>query len=134
MYKCYTLLALAFLSSCGTKINYLGKTSAATQSVDVYVDAAAIKRPYSIIGKGYVAGISYSKSIVEKIQKKAIQKAKEKGADAILFRDYYIMQDGGAVYSITGSDSTGHGMAGIRNATAAPVVSSQRDILFLKYE
>src|SRR3954469_25770340 len=89
MYKFYTVIFTFFFSSCGLHLNYLGKTSTPTQKVDVYVDAGAIKKTYTIVGKGYMEGMTLSKKGYEKMQKKALKKAKEKGADAVLFQDVY---------------------------------------------
>lgn len=134
MVKYYTLL-LILLYSCGSRLNYLGSSYSPSRTVDVYVDASSIKRPYTIIGKGYMEyGYGfYTKSKIEKMQEKAIQKAKEKGADAILFNDYYIQEDGASIHSVTKTDSVGKGLVTVQTGSVGPVVSSKRDILFLKY-
>lgn len=50
----YTSLVLSTIfTSCAMRIDYLGSASTPTNNVDVYVDPSAIKRPYTIIGKGY---------------------------------------------------------------------------------
>jgi hypothetical protein len=135
MVKYYTLLLIAFYS-CGSRLNYLGSSYTPSKNVDVYVDASAIKHPYTIIGKGYMeygAGI-YSKSRIEKMQKKAIEKAKAKGADAILFQDYYIKENGASIQTVTRTDSIGKGLVSVETGTVGPMVSTRTDILFLKYE
>ncbi len=134
MIKYYTLLLILFYS-CGTKLNYLGSSYTPSKNVDVYVDASAIKKPYTIIGKGYmVYGYGFdSKSRIEDIQERAIKKAKEKGADAILFNDYYIKEDGASIHSVTKTDSIGKGLITVQSGSVGPVISSKRDILFLKY-
>ena len=134
MFNIYTFLLVSLLFiSCGTKLNYLGKTSQPTENVDVYVDAAAIKKPYTIVGKGYMEGHSISKKSIELMQKKAIITAKEKGADAILFQDYYVIENGSGIHSVTKTDSVGSSLVSVSNARVTPVVSSKTDILFLKY-
>jgi hypothetical protein len=131
MTKYYTsLLALALLS-CGTRIHYLGRTSVPTKDIDVYVDASAIKKPFTIIGKGYPRNVVGTENL-RKLQEKAIRLAKEKGADAILFQDYYLTRDDAHVYKLNQSDSTGR--VTLSNSSVVPAVSSERNILFLKYD
>ena len=131
MYKIYTLIAASFLFSCGMRMNYLGTSSSPTENVDVFVDPGAIKKPYTIVGKGYAEGIFISKKGYEIMQKKAIRKAKEKGADAILFQDHYIIDNNMGMQSITRTDSTGYSL--IQNSRVSPVISSKPEIFFLKY-
>jgi|SRR5215216_3505664 len=134
MFKYYSFLFISFLFfSCGARLNYLGSSSAPTKNVDVFVDAASIKRPYTIVGKGYMDGITLSKSAIERMQKKALQKAREKGADAILFQDFYITENGTSVNSVSKSDSVGKSLVTIQSGRLSPVVTSKTDILFLKY-
>lgn len=134
MYKIYTFIFVSFLFSCGMKLNYLGTSYAPTENVDVYVDQNAIKKSYTIVGKGYAEGISISKKGYEIMQKKAILKAKEKGADAILFQDHYIIDNNLRMHQgISGTDSTGSASINLHNATVSPVVNSKPEILFLKY-
>ena len=132
MIKYYSLILMLAFYSC-TKLNYLGSSYTPTRNVDVFVDPSAVKKPYTIIGKGYFDYSVYSLSLTEKMQKKAIQKAKDKGADAILFQDYYVMHDGDNVRTVSRSDSIGKGLMTVKSGTIGPVVSSQRDIFFLKY-
>jgi hypothetical protein len=114
-------------------MNYLGTSSTSTEKVDVYVDPGAIKKSYTIIGKGYVEGISISKMSYEIMQKKAIRKAKEKGADAILFQDHYYIDNNLGTQNMTRTDSSGSSLVNIHNYRVSPVVSSIPEILFLKY-
>jgi hypothetical protein len=132
MIKFYALLLSVMLSSCfAPALNYLGSSYTPTQDVDVYVDASAIKKPYTIMGKSYyeMRGLI----TLEAIQQAAIEKAKQKGADAVLFRDYFI-QEGASVQTVTKSDSIGGSSVRVRTTTAAPIETTRLDILFLKYE
>ncbi|HWI93370.1 MAG TPA: hypothetical protein VNT20_18955 [Flavisolibacter sp.] len=96
------------LSSCGPYLNYLGSSQPPTKNVDVYVDAAAIKHSYTIIGKGYMEyGVGdFTKSRIEKMQTRAIEK-KAKGADAVLFQDYYFKDNDASIQTVTKADSVG---------------------------
>jgi hypothetical protein len=132
MLKLYPLLLSILLSSCfAPALDYLGSSYTPTRDVDVYVDASAIKRSYSVMGKSYVdiRGLI----TLEKVQQAAVEKAKQKGADAILFRDYFI-QDGASIQTITKSDSIEGASIRVRTTTAAPSETTRLDILFLKYE
>ena len=136
MIRFYPLFFFVVLSSCGSHLNYLGSSYSPTKNVDVYVDASAIKHPYTIIGKGYMeygAGV-YSKSRIDKLQAKAIEKAKAKGADAVLFQDYYFKENGASVQTVTKADSVGKSLVSVQTGNISPVISSRTEILFLKYE
>ncbi|MES2882567.1 MAG: hypothetical protein V4676_10490 [Bacteroidota bacterium] len=135
MKKIYTTAALlSVLSSCGVSIAYLGNQYEKTSKVDVFVDGSAIKKPFTIIGKGYEdqrVGYGYA---IEKVQEEAIKKAKEKGADAILFQDYYLSQPGYGYTSVTTADSIQRRVITTTSSQSKPIVSSGRTILFLKYD
>ncbi|MGZ5191687.1 MAG: hypothetical protein ACXWCZ_11785 [Flavisolibacter sp.] len=115
------------------KLNYLGTSFLPTENVDIYVDQNAIKKSYTIVGKGYAEGISISKKSYEIMQKKAIRKAKEKGADAILFQDHYIIENNMGMQGIARTDSLGSALINVQNTNVSPVVSSKPEIFFLKY-
>jgi hypothetical protein len=135
MIKFYTtLISVLFLFSCATKISYLGNVSSPTQNVDVFVDRSAIKKTYTIVGKGYVEQWGYTRTSLNKIQAKAIAQAKSKGADAVLFEDYYVSQEGTGIRTTTTTDSVGKGLVTVTNGYVGPVISSGRNIFFLKYE
>jgi hypothetical protein len=130
MNKFYISVVATLLFSCATRLNYLGSSLQPTNHVDVFVDAAAIRKTYTIIGKGYLESSIVSK---ERMQEQAIQKAMEKGADAVLFQDYFITDETSA-YSISKPDSSGKSINLHRNKPASAVVNSQVSILFLKYD
>jgi hypothetical protein len=126
------LVSLLFSSCFSTRVDYLGNSFTPTRSVDVYVDAAAIRKPYTVIGKGYVNDHAYNITPLERIQENVVEKAKEKGADAVLFQEYLYLSDGSTSTTTARTDSTGRTM--VRNTTSGPVINSRREILFLKYE
>jgi hypothetical protein len=121
-------------SSCGSHLNYLGSAYAPTKNVDVYVDASAIKHHYTIIGKGYMEYGLHTKSRIDKMQAKAIETAKTKGADAILFQDYYFKENGASIETVTKTDSVGKSLVSVQRGNISPMISSRTDILFLKYD
>lgn len=135
MKRIYVMLAsLLSFSSCGLKVGYLGSTAAPTENVDVYVDASAIKRPYNIVGKGYIESIANTRYTVRKLQAKAVEQARKNGADAVLFQDYFFQQQGSRFQSTTRTDTTERGEITSTNSVITPVFTSGRNILFLKYQ
>jgi hypothetical protein len=137
MKQIYTALLLSSVfSSCVTRINYLGNTFTPTDKVDVYVDASAIKRPYTIVGKGYPDYVGYGGVFgsTDKLQEKVVQVARKKGADAVLFQEYYVQHDGSNFYSTSRTDSVERGVVTATRGSVTPVVSAGRYILFLKYD
>jgi len=130
MIKLYTSLLATLIFSCSTRLNYLGTSSTPTKKVDVYVDPSAIKRPYTIMGKGYQESNIISK---ERMQEQAVMKAREKGADAVLFVDYFITDNEIYSYSTVQPDSSAKTLK-LHNRSSSAVVNSQVSILFLKYD
>lgn len=131
MIKIYASLLLATaLASCGTKINYIGNSYTATETIDVFVDESAIPKNYTIVGKGYVR--SY-RNKPENIQNKAIAKARQKGADGILIKDAYIPVNTIGINTSFRTDSSGKGVLTLGNAVPSPA-SSEFIIWFLKYK
>lgn len=134
MKKCYFLLFIPLLFACnfGTKISYIGNTFQPTQHVDVYVDESAVTNNYTVIGKGYIRRSYFSN--VEEIQKKSVEKAKEKGADAVLIKDYYIPNTSAAINTTMHTDSVGKGTVSVGQTTVQQTGSSGFNVLFLKYK
>lgn len=136
MKKLYALFSSCLLfASCGIGISYLGNRYSPTDKVDVFVDAGAIRKRYTVIGKGYEEQrIGYGFHTVEYLQRKTVTKAKEVGADAVLFQDYVLQQPGTAVRSTTRVDSLPGSIVSTSDVYAGPVLQTGRQILFLKYE
>lgn len=127
----FSFIVLVF-SSCITRIAYLGSTDVPTSQVDIFVNENAIKKNYEIVGKGYIHYGVYSRGI-ENIQKKAIAKAKQVGANGILFQDYYIPNTGTSINTVMRSDSVAKGLITIGNSTVQSTGTGGFNILFLKY-
>ena len=116
------------LAACA-RIGYIGNETSPTNSVDVFIEQKAIQKPYSLLGKGFL-NTQFGVTSPEKIQKMAIEKAKQKGADAILISDYTIASIEAGVKTVT-TDSTRQSMVTV----GSPVVTSSPEfvIYFLKY-
>lgn len=133
MFKIYTPLFIIFLTSCTTKIRYIGKSFSPTKNIEVYVTEQSIKRPFEYIGKGYVGGFGVQNN-PGKIQQKAEKLGREKGADAVLITDYYIPHTAGThITSTYRTDSVAPGTVTTGNTFVSPTAVSGYNILFLKY-
>ena len=74
-----TLLTLLVIG-CAS-VNYLGKSYDPTTTVDVYFSKEEIEREYTVMG--HAIGSSGWISLIE-LQKRLMEEAKRKGADAVL--------------------------------------------------
>jgi hypothetical protein len=146
MNKIYFSLLLILFFSCATRskihhpqityprISYMGNSYAPTIEADIYVDERSIERPYKVVGKGYPNwGLLYSFHSLEQLQQKALETAKNKGADAVLIQDYY-MPGSANVNSFFRTDSIGKGSITVGNSTLSNTSSTGFVILFLKYK
>jgi hypothetical protein len=105
MNKFFLLSTVAFfLLSCSSRIGYMGESSKPTDKVDFFVDPASITKTYKVIGKGYI-NMNYIER-PEKIQKKAILKGMEIGADAVVVQEYWTADNGFSINTSFGVDST----------------------------
>lgn len=127
----YTCLIVILLTSCATKVNYLGNTFNPTEKIDVFVDETAIKKSYDIVGKGYVQSNYFTRP--EHVQTKAIETARKKGADAVLIKDYYIPVSSTGINTTLRSDSVGKSLITTGKSTISQNVTSEFMVLFLKY-
>jgi iron uptake system EfeUOB component EfeO/EfeM len=140
MQKIYiSCIILIPFTSCFTRLNfyYVGDKSRPTEKVDVFVDASAIKKEYTIIGKGY-SEIIYNwkqKLHSEKILTSAIEKAKQNGADAVFFKETFIYTQGTNINTHGRIDSVGKAVVTASSTTISPTVGYfHNEILFLKYK
>ena len=132
-----SLIALAVLLtvSC-TKIDYVGKSYAPTATVDVYFSLDDIKGNYEVMGHLTATAGEFTSS--EKMQEKIIEKAREKGADAvvILGLDVYV-KDGGSSWSET--TETNDTQSGTKTTTSGSQSSNTEEMKeitarFVKYK
>ncbi len=80
-----TITLIGFLlTACSPTIHYLGNDYQPTQNVDIYFDENDIEKEYRVIGTMKNEGEQWANDI-DKIKTAMIEKAKAKGADAILF-------------------------------------------------
>ena len=130
MNKIYFAFLAIFFSSCFSHINYIGNSFPSTKEPDFFVDEKSIDKPYKIIGKGYPNKTgTYA---LKTLQKRAIEKAKKNGADAVLVQDYFVQAALGS-NTIYHADAHGKGVTGSSTFSAGDGVDTQFVILFLKY-
>jgi hypothetical protein len=134
MARFYTI-ACCILFSCTstTQVAYIGNSYKPTKKVDVFIDAKSIKKPYTVVGKAMTDIYAYAIRNVERLQEKIIEKAMQNGADAILFQELLILNDGSTITLSSGTDSLGRLAVTDRSNYFNSVYSSRREVLFLKY-
>ncbi len=76
---CIFLILFAF--GC-TSVNYIGESFDPTLNIDTYFSEDDIEREYTVIGHALGLGVIFP--CCDKVEAKLIEKAKLKGADAIL--------------------------------------------------
>ena len=79
------LSMVLFLTACGSdiEVDYLGDSYPSTSDVDVYFSEDDITEGYLVMGRATVDG-----SDAEALQEKLIEKARESGADGIIFEAF----------------------------------------------
>ena len=79
------LSMVLFLTACGSdiEVDYLGDSYPSTSDVDVYFSEDDITEGYLVMGRATVDG-----SDAEALQEKLIEKARENGADGIIFEAF----------------------------------------------
>jgi len=88
------ILLISLLAACA-KPSYFGTTYASTQHVDVYLDKADIKKPYTTMGS---TTLDKGFSSIEATQQKVIEMGKAKGADGVIItlrEDVVVTQQNG---------------------------------------
>lgn len=127
----FSLLPLLFATACATRVAYVGSSYAPTKKVEVFVSQQSVNKPFDIIGKGYAhTPVSFTNE--EKIQRKAVEKAKQKGADAVIIEDYFVLATDNSVTTSAVRDSSRN--VNFSSAPAHPSVTSGFQILFIKYK
>lgn len=120
-----------FIGSCATRVDYIGNAYAPIKQVDVFVTKEAIQKPYDVIGKGYVRmGTAFSS--FEKVQKRAVEKARQKGAHAVLVQDYFVLNTDSYISTSFSTDSSKNVM-GTGTVQTSPAIGSGLQVLFIRY-
>jgi hypothetical protein len=99
------------LSSCGNKIIYYGREYQPTENVDIYFREADVSEPNEIMGK--VTFEMSARKSSDKVQKKLMKRAKNKGADAIIFDDISLTTTGTTTGAAAAGTAGKRGFLGI---------------------
>jgi len=135
MTKVYTtLVSFLFLFSCTTEIQYIGASGTPTTEIEVFTNPGSIGKSYKEIGKGFLRYGYLGPRGLEKIQQKVVEKAKQKGADAVLIQDYYIPNTGASLNSVFRTDSLGKSTITSGTTSVNQSGTTGLTILFLKYQ
>ena len=101
----------------------------------MFVEESEIKRPYSIIGRGYIKpGMSPYGINWNQVQRNAIKQGWLHGADAILISQKNAIAPLPAIQSYGSIDSVGKSLQTESRIEAYYPLSTWHDILFLKYK
>jgi hypothetical protein len=125
-------------AACGFRINYLGaSTGNASSKVDAYIQESTISKPYEVMGKGFPVAYFFDLSgrkRFERVQRKATQIAKRKGADGIIIKDTVIIANTSRYSSSTNIDPNSKTYSSNTSAAAGPVSRRLIEVLFIKYK
>lgn len=101
------LLLIFVISSCSPSIQYMGRSYPPTSNVDIYFNAADVKKSYEVMGK--VDGKAWPLSDYSKIQESIVAEAKKKGADGVIItgmKENVIGTSKNTTTTTTGNSST----------------------------
>ncbi|MBY0436427.1 MAG: hypothetical protein K2U26_20220 [Cyclobacteriaceae bacterium] len=126
------LLMLMFLSSCGDRIIYYGRSYPATQTVDIFFRESDVVEPNEIMGKATLE-VSAKKNS-DKVQRKLMDRAKRKGADALIFDDISLTTTGSTTGAAAAGTSGRRGFLGIFGSKTKFSKGQQVKATLLKYK
>ena len=102
------------IASCGNPYKYLGKSYAPTPEADMFFREADVPEPFEIMGKLEVE-MPDSRS-TEKIQRKVMQIAASKGADAVMIDNFDFTTGGFTSGTVGGGKSGKRGSVGVSSS------------------
>ncbi len=133
--KLSIIVLIAMLSVSCTKIDYVGKSYGPTSNVDIYFSFDDVKGSYEVMGHLTATAGTFVSS--EKMQEKILEKAREKGADAvvILGLDHYVKGSGSSWTETTDTKDTGSGTRTTTTGSTSSNTEEMKEITakFLKY-
>jgi len=120
------------LSSCGNKIIYYGRQYTPTENVDIFFRESDVQEPNEIMGK--VTLEMSAKKSSDKVQLKLMNRAKSKGADAIIFDDISLTNTGSTTGGAVAGGAGRRGFLGIFGSKTKYEKGQQVKGTFLKYK
>lgn len=136
MKRLMVLAAAALLLAPGcTKIDYVGKEYPPTTDVEIFFSMDDVEREYEVMG--HLTATAADMVSTEKMQEEILEKAREKGADAvvILGLDRYATASPSSWSETTETTKTGTGTKTTTTGSASPGTEEKKEIraTFLKY-
>lgn len=124
----FGIFALSLITSCAP--SYFGKTYSPTQNVDVYFEAADVKREHEVMG---TTDIGQGFSSLNAVQQKVIELGKAQGADGVIMK---------LTEEVTGSQKSDFGNTknGTKNSTysgssiSTNIKAKKVQATFIKYK
>lgn len=134
MTRLIVVFLLVLFSGCMTT-DYVGIKHAPTTQVDLFFDQADIDRPYTVMGELRIEGDNHLFMRSEKMQRKFVEKARERGADGVLFSPVTIRVTGETAHTSGTAhvDKKGRGWVSESTTTTADEVKELRGFL-IKYD
>ena len=134
MKKIYPFLISLLLIGCSTQVQYVGNSYQPTTKTDVFVTESAIKKPYSIIGQGYIFRKFGTDINWSKVQKESVKQGRDHGADAVLIVQRRAISPLPAITTHSRADSVSTGIRSSSQTETYYPVSAWHEIFFLKYD
>jgi hypothetical protein len=133
MTRALSLALLFLLTGCMT-VDYVGTTYPSTTQVDLFFDEADITADYTVMGELRVEGDNHLFLRSEKMQRKLMEQARQRGADGILFAPVAIRVTGETEQTsgTASTDKNGREWSSSSTTATAQEVKELRGLL-LKY-
>jgi hypothetical protein len=129
----WVILILAVVGC--TKIDYIGDEFSPTSYVDLYFSEADVARDYRVMGEVVATASDWVSA--EKMQKKIMEKARQKGADGVIIlgMERYRSGESTTRKETTQIDETKKGTTSTTTATTETNVQKEKEIraTFIKY-
>jgi hypothetical protein len=129
------ILLSALLTVSCTKIDYVGKSYTPTTDVDIFFSMDDLKGEYEVMG--HLTATAGDFVSTEKMQEDILEKAREKGADAvvILGLGHYVVDTGSSWSETTETTETGKGVKTTTSGSQSAGTEEKKEITaqFIKY-
>jgi hypothetical protein len=128
----FLLLSVLLLSGCSDRIIYYGRSYPQTADVDLYFRESDVTEPHEIMGKATLE-VSAKKNS-DKVQAKLLDRAKKKGADALIFDDIALTNTGSKTGGAVAGARAKRGFLGIFGSRTRFSKGQQVKATLLKYK
>lgn len=124
------LVAAVLIPACA-HVDYVGRSYPPTSQVDLYFDEREVEAPYDVMGQ--VIARANDLVSAEKLQAKLMDKAKEKGADAVVITGLERYKTGESTTYNESTKERKRGTVTTGSATTSEQNEKQITAVFLKY-